>query len=205
MEQNDHFEEIPGLKAVLSAGREMPFAIPVGYFDELEERLNDRARLEQRLSASSGDFPVAEGYFEELPSRIESVLFLENLKKQAGDEGFSIPGDYFDTLAGRINNKIQETPVREEARIIRLTPLIRYAAAACIVALTAVTLLLNFRAKTMDQQLAEIPDQEIIQYLQVNSAPGDMVDIRESAGGIADIAVAGPSDKAIEEYLENTL
>lgn len=168
--------------------------------EELELQ-KSTTRLEQ-LAGKTSPFTVPTGYFEELPARIEGAVFAEKLRSAAPGAGFALPDGYFEQLPDRIAERT--AAVRQPATIRRMIPWI-VSAAACLALVAGLTLVLSDHQASIDDQLARLPEQEIVQYLEVNSAAGELAGIRESAGEASDPELPETSDKAVEAYLKNTL
>lgn len=76
---------------------------------------------------------------------------------------FTVPDGYFESLADRIQSRVAEN----QSAKIKIFPLwIRYAAAACLTLGISLALYLNLNKNAMSFE--EIPDQEIVSYLEVN-------------------------------------
>ncbi len=93
-----------------------PFAVPVGYFDELEQHILTRIKLDELTnSAPVQGFTVPENYFEELGNTIQARIAIEEaLNKEAA--GFTVPENYFDNLQQQIQSRIavEETLSRSD-------------------------------------------------------------------------------------------
>ena len=195
-------KEAPTLAAI---GNGIPFTVPSGYFEQLSDRLNSRVYIESFRFDDKNGFNIPENYFEELPSRIKNRISVENLRTQVPSEGFSLPEGYFAKLSERIissveNSSERKTPVR------RLdTSLVSYAAAACITVMIATGIYFSANTYNLNKQLSEIPDQEIINYLQAHSTAGDTPFIIENIN--PDEMEAVTSDVSAEElelYINST-
>lgn len=156
-------------------GRKIPFTVPSGY------------------------------YFDQLPARIENRIALENINTLVPSDGFTVPQGYFSDLSERINfrldhKKPENKPVR---RLIRSW--ISYSAAACISILIGSVIYFNSAYYSFDQQLSEVPDQEIINYLQVYSTMSDTPFIIENlnVSGLQQITTDVSSEE-LEQYINNT-
>jgi hypothetical protein len=171
MDLNDR-SELEGLAPTLAAMAKVnPFVVPEGYFEHLSNQLNSQIKIEEL--AHSNAFETPAGYFESLSENINSAIFLESLKEENASEGFSVPAGYFEHLSQKINKR---TEVKKSAsKVVRLR-FIQYAAAACItIAIGAGLYLNNFYSATRsaEKAISEIPDEEIINYLQMHSDAAD--------------------------------
>jgi hypothetical protein len=198
-------EQSPLLRA---AGKENPFSVPDGYFDDMQQQITSRIAIENiSLSDSNGRLAVPEGYFETLEDQIMSSIRVEKLKDLPKDGGFSVPEGYFDTLNDSIKQQVGLVDKPKDAKVRTLVPLwLKYAAAACIMIAASAGLYLFQKSDTIDKQLAYIPDEAIVDYLLVNSDAGDMPVIIDNINSTADISPEIElSDQEIEQYLETTL
>jgi hypothetical protein len=144
-------------------------------------------------------------YFEELPERIQNRIALESLNTPVLIDGFTVPEDYFSTLSGRINSRLdQKKPVNKRVRTL-FSSWMSYAAAACITLLIGSVIYFNSSYYSFNKQLSSVPDQEIINYLQMHSTINDNQFIMEniSAEGLQQITTDVSSEE-IEQYINNT-
>jgi hypothetical protein len=163
-------KEAPTLAAI---GNGIPFTVPSGYFEELSDNLKNRALVESmRFNAKNG-FTVPQTYFEDLSFRIENRISVENLRTLAPAEGFALPEGYFAELSARIVSRVEDSSERKTPIRRLLTSWVSYAAAACITAMIATGIYLSSDSYDFNQQLSEIPEQEILNYLQAYSTAGD--------------------------------
>ncbi|MFD0751445.1 hypothetical protein ACFQZS_14940 [Mucilaginibacter calamicampi] len=58
------------------------------------------------LVGKANPFAVPDGYFEGLDERIMAAVKMDELKSNMPDAGFTMPGDYFEQLAGNIQARI---------------------------------------------------------------------------------------------------
>ena len=163
-------KEAPTLAAI---GNGTPFIVPSLYFQELSDNLKSRALIESMHFDYSNGFKVPVNYFDELTSRIEDKVAVENIRSLAPSERFDLPEGYFAELSGRINARIKDS--RKEATPIRklYTSWLSYAAAACISMIIATGIYFSSNTYNLNKQLSEVPDQEILNYLQAHSTAGD--------------------------------
>lgn len=191
-----------------SLGRTNPFIVPENYFEDLHDNLSVRMKIGRHLNRESSElFSTPPDYFDTLAERINTSIKADSLKQTTADPGFSVPGGFFGSLEERI---LQKTALQEKqgGKIRKLyTGWARYAAAACIIAVSAVTLFINKKETRVEDQFSGIPDTEIVNYLQAYSEPGDGMMIIENLGSAAESAGAAsdlPEDE-IQHYLESTL
>ena len=186
------------------------FEVPDGYFDMLEERIASAIWLDKlREEVPLDGFNVPEGYFNSLSESLETRITIEQAETGSA---FIVPEGYFDQLQNKILAKtVGANEVQPEAKVRRLVSgWFKYAAAACITAVVATGVYLNSRhnkSQSIEQQLAEIPEQEIVNYLQAYSSLGDGEVIAEHLEKTNNIPRTedGFSKQEIEDYLESTL
>ncbi len=174
--------ELKGLSPFLSAIPKMtPFEVPEGYFGGLEEFYRD--------SGGIGKDPVPPDWPKNMP--------------------FQVPGDYFMDLPSVVLFRVLQTVPARVVPIQRMHRVLRYAAAAVIAGVIALGAGLYFShgAPSVDAQLAVIPDQAIIEYLQ---NPGDPLDNESIYSQIppatqTNSLVSGLSDGDLQAYLDNTV
>lgn len=163
-------KEAPTLAAV---GKGIPFTVPEGYFDSLSENLISRVRIEVALDDKPSSFKVPGNYFEDLASRIEERIAVEKIRSLSSSEGFTVPEGYFAGLTDRITARIDDSEVRKPIIRSLFTSWMSYAAAACITAVIATGIYFTSNTYNLNKQLSDVPDQEILNYLQVYSTAGD--------------------------------
>lgn len=173
---------------------------PAGYFDRLPEVILQRARMENAGSVQ-----------EELNSL--SPLLAD---ARALQQPYSVPEGYFDGLAGRIMTGLQSPPTASP-RVVPLRPrrnLWKWVAAACLLGIVSVGALFFTQrggngTASLDNQLAGISDQEIVEYLQTHSDAFDNEDIFSNSGAPVELSriPASLNDlpaEVIRNYIENT-
>lgn len=95
-----------------------PFTVPEGYFNELEQQIMSRVKLEEFVGAAPAQgFTVPENYFEDLGSNLTARIKVEEaLDKEAA--GLTVPEGYFDELASNIQARISvEEGLNKEAEL----------------------------------------------------------------------------------------
>lgn len=216
------------------ASRVNPYTVPDGYFDDLSRRIAQRCshieeskaafsvppdyfgQLEQRIGAkiaearlrslvSESGFTVPEGYFDDLKQRI---LLVQELHARVESPGFAVPADYFSSLERNILDRTvnsDSTPVRN----LRPAKWAAYAAAACIAFVAGIIGFFQFNGSEQApaaSPLAAVPDQEIINYLELYGAGNDIIYISEQLEDFQERNIGeGLSEDDIEAYLNNTL
>ena len=183
-----------------------PYSVPSGYFEKMADEIGSQVRIIS-LENNSNTFTLPENYFDLLSSSLNSRIKLEELKDV---EVFSTPENYFMDLEDRINSQIKNVASDRPSPIIKKISRkwIVYAAAACITTVIGIGLYFNQNEQpTINTQLAQIPEEQIIDYLQLYSDAGDVSIIMEGLGnnpGLSELD-SQLSEKEINEYLESNL
>ena len=204
-EMNENWqEEAPTLAAV---EKKNPFTVPEGYFAEMEEQVLSRITISE-FDNNNSLFIVPEDYFQTLQERVGALSQLEQLK---APEAFSVPEGYFTNLEERIKSKLSTDQTQESKPKVRrlFSSWSTYAAAASII--IAIGLGVYFGNKNtnsdIEAQIAALPAEEIVDYLQLYSDAGDAPIILESLGDEAPLTELGSevSEQEIEQYLKLNL
>ena len=146
-----------------SMSRSNPFSVPDGYFDTLSEQLKARVLIESELYKTQKDFHIPENYFNELSHRIQDRISMENALGKEKKQDFLIPDRNPETL---------HTPASSRTGR-KKSYWIGYAAAACIAMIAGSVIYFNSSQYTINRKLSDIPDQEIINYLQMHTTISD--------------------------------
>jgi hypothetical protein len=183
-------------------GRENPFALPSDYFESLSNNLTSKALIEAARFENEEEFSIPKGYFEQLEKQIKAKLAIENINELDPYSGFSIPDDYFSNLSQTIEEKIGQQAVVRKKSIFKSW--ISYSAAACITMVIGSVVYLNMKSDNISSDLSNIPDQEIINYLQIHSTVNDNQYIIENLSdeGLQQVS-NDVSSQEIEQYIKN--
>lgn len=146
-----------------STSRLNPFTVPAGYFETLSEQVKAKAMIESERFQVQDEFSLPEHYFNELSQRINSRIAVESVLSEVKAQGFTVPDAYFDSL----NSRIQSQLTKKKSRWFN------YAAAACISMIIGSVIYLNSNSSVISRELSGVPDQEIINYLQMHSTVAD--------------------------------
>ncbi|MGK6351520.1 hypothetical protein [Parapedobacter sp. DT-150] len=184
-------------------GAQTAWVVPSGYFDQLTDRITAQiAEQKLRDAVSEPGFTTPEGYFGQLE---EQLLLGATLRRQAEETGFTVPAAYFDGLQSTLAERTadQATPIRS----IRQPKWVAYAAAACIALAASAVLFFNSANDTANSsQLGSVPDQEILNYLELYGTANDMIYITEHLDDFDEGSIGeGLSEDDIEAYLNHTL
>lgn len=193
-------EIVPGLNLPADA----PFTAPEGYFNALPEQIM------QRIRAANAD---AEPVQEELAALSSLLAAAPRPQPQ------SVPSGYFEKLPERVMAAIAE----ERAIPAKVVPLrntrrryMAWIAAASVAAILTGVLFMfkgtSHNASSLEAQLAGIPDQEIVDYLQTHTDAFDKEAIfsNVSTEEVADELPSMSTDlstlptEAIQKYLESS-
>jgi len=153
-----------------------PYRVPDNYFNDLTSQLNAVAFLNGLTEKDGSGFIVPSNYFETLNAQIKSRIAVEKFKSITSAEGFNTPSNYFDKLqASILEQTVNATPAPKVIRFWN-ADIIRYAAAACFILLTASGLYLNqqsvVKEETQSTELAsdvmlyDIDEHVIIEHLK---------------------------------------
>jgi hypothetical protein len=205
-EINENWQnEAPKLAAM---ERNNPFIVPEGYFEEMHKQVQAQISIHQ-LDKRQDFFKVPDEYFDSLTDQIMSQVKLEQLVGSADGEVFSLPENYFESLEDKINEKIGIT-AQEPSRVRKpASSWITYAAAACITAVLTFGIY-TYRTSntdTIESQIAQLPEEDIVNYLQLYSDAGDAPVIASSVENVPEVSELLPeiSDSEIEKYLKSNL
>lgn len=187
-----------------------PFIVPDGYFEDLKEQLRLRVSIEN-FDNNENLYTVPENYFEALEDNIILRSKLEQLRAPAL-EPFAVPESYFENLEEKIKARLQPQRVEEsKPKIKRLfSSWTTYAAAASIAVIVSFGIFFNSNdngAQNLDAQLAQLPTEEIVDYLQLYSDAGDAPVIIESIRDESELSQISSeiSAQEIEQYLKLNL
>jgi hypothetical protein len=193
--------------ALAGVNKKNPFTVPDGYFNSLNEHLNALVSIEDPGSFQQV-FDIPSNYFEQLPAEIETRILLDKLKSMVPEDGFTVPAKYFENLEKDIisQTSYKESSIRSRETGAKLSR-ISYAAAACVTLALGSILLLNLQSNSIDAQMKKIPDQEIINYLQLNTDVGDTPAIIENLGPANNPSEVSEdvSEAELEHYINTTL
>ncbi|TAE35441.1 MAG: hypothetical protein EAY66_08815 [Sphingobacteriales bacterium] len=151
-------------------------------------------------------FTVPQGYFDNLQGRINSNIFIDNVKTKNTTSGYITPHLYFDNLAVKLSQvAINNNKSHKTAKIIPLYAL-KYAAAACILLVTTFAIYLNssYPSKTQNQ-LTNISNEDIELYLQNETNAADMPLIIENVENTFLPVNQSISNQDLNEYLNESI
>lgn len=154
-------DEAPGLNDM---GTSPVFNVPGGYFDEFPDLLMDRIKAEE-INDELTEFP-----------RLSTIPRINP---------FSVPEGYFEGLTKTIGHKkFEEAPgrvVKMGRKISLYKKCLIAAALAGVISVGAVILSRQLSSNSMDKQLAQLSDQDMIDYLQYRTDDFDNENIFANA------------------------
>jgi hypothetical protein len=218
--ENEILEFAPSIAAIEKAN---PYDVPEDYFSSLPASILAHIRLEN-LKEKSVPFFVPEAYFKNLADSILAKIHVINTQIEIREElseiapllntinktnVFSAPDNYFKGLPAII-------PEKKSGKIISLGSNVRkwvtYAAAASVLFVIATTSYLYItihhhsieKHLPVEQRIAELNEQEIINYLEDNdgSTSGDLIPAANEDPQIQHM-LQRVSDEEIENYLDD--
>ena len=196
-------------EAPLLAGMKVknPFTVPENYFAELGTQVNSLRIVEDARFNDEDEFKVPEHYFEGLISEIETRVAEQNIQKIASTDGFSVQKNYFSNLPQIIIKQINTNTQPPRAVVKQISAnFLKYAAAACVTLVLGSVIIFNSQNKTLDSKMDKLSDQEIVNYLQMNSDIGDTPLIIESLSLNSNMALGDSfSEAELEKYIDTTL
>lgn len=196
------------MKMLKDSQLEDPFLVPEGYFEQSHERIVSRCA---DIRGQHISFQLPQGYFDTLSDRIALKVTEENLKSRVSGDGFEVPTGYFEALQRRSMLAAKQPDLDATVVVRKLsTPnWLRYAAAACAVFMVGISgyLMLNDQDAATEQTfLANVSDQELVEYLRFYSESSDLIYITEHVQRLPERTL--DSDLSIDDiefYLSNTL
>lgn len=126
------------------------------------------------------NYGLPDAYFETLTDRIQTEIFLRDLKDKISGTGFSVPNNYFENFTNKINDTVLHKRSDNGAIVFYLS-IKKYAAAAMVILAIGLGIYFeNTKQNTIQNQLATLPVNELENYLQNTSSSGDMALIIEN-------------------------
>lgn len=178
------------------------FSVPEGYFESLSQNIQTNITLESHRFENEEEFTIPQGYFENLEQEIETKIILEGIKETNPTLKHSLPNNYFSNLSSKIESKIQEHDKSKKKNVI--LSWVRYSAAACLAMAVGSIIYINTQKEAIIEELSQVSDQEIINYLHIHSTVSDQQIIIEnlSEDGLQQVS-NDVSAQEIEQYINN--
>lgn len=221
-------EELESLSPLLAAAPKAFPSVENEYFDQLPDLIMQKINAREELASISPflaempsipPMPAPAGYFDQLPEmimqKVEAREELEAISPLLAEMPktmpMSVPDSYFDQFSNTVLAAVQEAPAGSKVVRMRMRPLIRWAAAACLLALVSTSTLLFLKNNQQSQSYSEvnfsdISDQEIVDYLQAHMDAFDKEELATMAPVVENtpIPAAGNlSTEEIQNYLDN--
>lgn len=180
-----------------SLSRSTPYRVPDNYFDDLQARINQSVFIADLMQKEDPGFVVPQNYFENLAEQIESKIATAQIKELVKADGFKTPANYFEKLNTAIlEQTINATPKIKKISLWR-SDLVKYAAAACLVIVTATGFYFNQNKEVAQNTTAELISEQMLYDIDESVI---IEHLQESENMSTSLA----SDKEIENYiLEN--
>jgi hypothetical protein len=222
MENKDNYiEELKDIApTIVNLGNQNLYSVPVGYFDSLADSIVNYIKLIEIRGINP--YFVPENYFDNLADSIIHKIKLsssheiyEELSEIAPllttvnkENVFSVPDNYFEKLTIPLT-------ARPTTKVIsignNLRKWVTYAAAASVLFVVAITSYLyvtihnhNGETLTIEQRLAGLQDQEIINYLKENDEiiSGDIIPASVEEDTEIQNMLQNATDEEIQKYLD---
>lgn len=177
-----------------SLPRITPFRVPDHYFGDLQTHIHQSVFVDSLMQRENQGFSVPENYFEELGANIEARIAIDRFKNLTDNDGFKTPANYFDNLNAQILSKT--SALKPKTKVFKLwsSDLMRYAAAACFIVLTASGLYLNQQNTLQQNRNAEIASEQMLYDIDESVIIEHLIE-NES------LTSASPSDAELENYI----
>jgi hypothetical protein len=179
-----------------SLPRTTPFRVPDQYFENLQTHIHQSVFVDSLMQRENQGFTVPENYFEELGANIEAKIAIDKFKNLIANDGFKTPINYFDHLNAQILSKT--SALKPKTKVFKLwsSDLMRYAAAACFIILTASGLYLNQQNTLKQNRNTEIASEQILYDIDESVIIEHLME-NES------LTSTSPSDTELENYILN--
>lgn len=193
-DENIDWEEETPLLASLP--RTTPFSVPDQYFDDLQSRIHQSVFIGSLMHKDDQGFTVPQGYFEELGANINAKIALDQFKTLVNNDGFKTPTNYFDNLNAKILSKT--LALKPEPKVFKLwsSDLMRYAAAACFILITASGLYLNQQNNLKQNRNIEIASEQMLYDIDESVIIEHLIESQS-------LTSVSPSDTELENYILN--
>ncbi|WP_134090596.1 hypothetical protein [Olivibacter sp. XZL3] len=228
--KRNYQDDLAGIKGLPLNPKDTPFIVPSDYFNTLEAKIKRRVAI---MSDAEASFEVPKQYFESLSDRIFARIenesyqndefvsqeevkekpFIIELRKEVPTSGFVAPPQYFDVLSEKIKAAVDPLNLEENTREISfprkkkryMSLWMRYAAAACITIGLGVYGFFQYQSNSFERKLKDIPENEIVSYLQYYGETGDAALLEAQFDGVVQMNQPTFSEKDIEAYLDYSI
>lgn len=148
------------------------FTVPNGYFKNMQGQILSVIKLEE-MRALNPTAVKSDAFFDEQQSVIAARIKINEYA--ALGSGFTVPDNYFERLTDRVNQKtgikeVVQQPVGKVRNLFARAAW-KYATAACIAVAVATGIYVKQyqAAHNVQTRLSNLPDEDIENYLQLNS------------------------------------
>lgn len=224
----DILNELKELNSTLPVDLKEPvFNVPAGYFenfatkllaklkgDEVSEELESLSPLLAGMSRKM-PFSVPENYFDEATAGFPGMVADEQLPDFLMEVGrsmpYQVPVAYFDNLPNKLLARLSQ---KQPAKVVSMgsRKLMRYAVAAAIVGILAISSIFYFNGKTgtgtvaleseVAKNLKNVSTEELDEF--INTADFSTALAKNEAGGKTEVRkmLNDVSDKELEKFLD---
>jgi hypothetical protein len=179
-----------------SLSRSTPFCVHPLYFEELQDRIHQSVFVDGLMQKDHQCYTIPENYFEELGANISAKIAIDKFKISADNDGFKTPVNYFDNLNAKILSKT--AAVKPETKVLKLwsSDLMRYAAAACFILITASGLYVNQLNTLKQNRNTEIASEQVLYDIDESVIIEHLIENQS-------LTSVSPSDTELENYILN--
>jgi hypothetical protein len=204
----DRIVSYKNLDELKNSGSLSGFTVPENYFDDLAANIQSRVNIDSAISTEDAGFIVPDGYFDSLKQQIKSRIFVEEALGTPA-ENYTVPEGYFNKLNQNILDKtISLENTNRKGIVLKLfsSTAFKYATAACFALAIGGGILINelsnpvndHKGTFLHKQLANVPIDEIKNYLQLNVDAGDT----QQTVASDDVSV---DDASLKDALQNEI
>lgn len=194
MKKNENIDWEMEAPLLASLPRTTPFRVPNQYFGELQNHINQSVFVDSLMQRENQGFSVPENYFEELGSNIEARIAIDKFKNLTDNDGFKTPVNYFDNLNAQILSKTSASKPKTKVFKLWNSDLMRYAAAACFILLTASGLYLNQQNTLTQNRNTEIASEQMLYDIDESVIIEHLIESES-------LTSASPSNTELENYI----
>lgn len=177
-----------------SLPRITPFRVPDQYFGDLQTHIHQSVFVDSLMQRENQGFSVPENYFEELGANIEARIAIDKFKNLTDNDGFRTPVNYFDNLNAQILSKTSALKPKTKVFKFWSSDLMRYAAAACFIILTASGLYLNQQNTLQQNRNTEIANEQMLYDIDESVIIEHLIESQS-------LTSVSPSDTELENYI----
>lgn len=177
-----------------SLPRTTPFRVPDQYFGNLQTHIHQSIFVDGLMQKENQGFLVPENYFEELTANIESKITIGKFKNLNNNDGFKTPVNYFENLNAQILSKTSAQKPKIKVNKLWSSDLMRYAAAACFILITASGLYFNQQNTLTQDRKTEIASEQMLYDIDESVIIEHLIETES-------LTAVSPSDTELENYI----